>query len=642
MKAKLFTAVAFAGVTLSWALAASDPVVMNVAGRDVRKSEFEYLYKKNAAQQMQAQPLEEYVEMFKTYKRKVADAMAAGIDTTAAFRKEFEGYRAELAAPYLADSANIKKLSREAYDRLGQEVHVAHIMYFKPQYPGAWPDAKEKADSVYALLKQGADFDQLARNCSQDQRSAVKGGDMGYITSLQFPYSFETEAYKLKDGQISHVVESPAGYHIIKRIESRPTRGSVEVSHILLMVPQGTPAEDEAKIKAKADSIYQAALAGSDFSDLAAQYSEDKGSAKRGGSVGWFGVGRMVPEFEDASFALKVNEISAPVRSQFGFHIIKKTGEKPLESYEKLAPGIIQRVTDVRDERGVMIRNEHIAKLEKKYKLKENLPAIAALKTEMGKNGLDSAFYASQQNNNSVLFTYAKGQKFTVADMMQRVNPHSKIAADRADAYINYKLRESKQNLLDDLEEASLPERYPEYRNLVNEYHDGMLLFEISNRKVWDRAAKDTEGLEKYFQAHRNDYTWTSPRAKGFLIQTANDSVADLVKARLPQLGTDSLAQTLRKEFGKQIRVDRVLAAKGENEMVDHIVFGGTAVQPADSRFTGYFMYDLKVLSAPSAVEDVRGQVTSDYQNELENAWVEELKLKYPVKVNEKELKKIK
>lgn len=642
MKAKLFVAAGLAAGTLTLALASSDPVVMNVAGRDVKKSEFEYLYRKNSAQQLQAQPLEQYVEMFKTYKRKVADAIAAGIDTTEAFRQEFNGYRSELAAPYLVDSAYIKKLTREAYNRLGKEVEVAHIMMFKPQYPGGSTNAKEKADSIYKLFKSGADFEQLARSYSQDERSAVNGGNLGYITSLNYPYSFENAVYALKDGQVSEVVESPFGYHIIKRLASRTARGTVEAAHILLMTPQGISAEEDAVIKAKADSLYNVAVSGSDFAHLAAQYSDDKISAQNGGSVGWFGTGRMVAQFDSASFAMKVGEISRPVRTQFGYHIIKKLGAKPLDSYEQLAPNIERRITDSRDERGAMIKENRLATLSKKYKLKDNKAVIDQLVSDMSVNGLDSAFLAKYKDNNQPLFTYGKGQILTVGKMISGINPRTQIAPDRAAAYVEYKVKESKFNLLNAEEDAMLEDRYPEFRNLVNEYRDGILLFEISNRNVWERAAKDTEGLEKYFKEHRNDYTWTSPKVKGFLIQVSNDSVKTLVMERLPQLGSDTLAVTIRKEFGKDIKIERVLAAQGDNDMIDNLAFGGPKVQPAESRFSEYFLWDFVMLDSPSAVEDVRGQVTSDYQNELENAWVEELKLKYPVTVNEKILKKIK
>lgn len=181
-----------------------------------------------------------------------------------------------------------------------------------------------------------------------------------------------------------------------------------------------------------------------------------------------------------------------------------------------------------------------------------------------------------------------------------------------------------------------------DYRNLLNEYNDGSLLYEISVQKVWDKASSDTEGLKKYFEAHRGDYSWTEPHVKGFLVQAANDSVANAVRARLNSLPSDSIMIKAKKEFSGKAQIDRVLAVKGANAMVDNVMFGGPEVKPQSSAYTTYFLYEPRLINAPESLDDVKGQVTSDYQNELESLWVEELKKAYPVKVNQKEIKKIK
>ncbi len=185
-----------AGVTLfALALMAKDPVIMTVNGVDVPKSEFEYLYGKNSQQQLSQQPLDEYVEMFKLYKMKVEDAKAEGIDTTAAFRKEMEQYRHDLAAPYLADSVFLEKLLKETYDRATQEVEVSHIMLFKSQNPAENAAKRQRIDSVRDALLSGADFTELAAGISEDRGSNQRGGWMGYISAQQYPYSFEVAAY---------------------------------------------------------------------------------------------------------------------------------------------------------------------------------------------------------------------------------------------------------------------------------------------------------------------------------------------------------------------------------------------------------------------------------------------------------------
>ena len=200
---------------------------------------------------------------------------------------------------------------------------------------------------------------------------------------------------------------------------------------------------------------------------------------------------------------------------------------------------------------------------------------------------------------------------------------------------------QAETNAVIELEKQMLEENDPDFKNLMNEYRDGMLLFEISNRKVWDKAATDTAGLRAYFEANRAKYKWDSPKYKGYLIQTTGDSVTRLVKERISQLEPDSMVMKLRKEFSKDMRITKVLVAKGENPRVDSEVFGAEKVKPTD-KYTDYFVYGGKLLAKPEEVSDVRGPVVSDYQNQLETEWVEWLRKEYPVEVDEKVLKSVK
>ena len=210
----------------------------------------------------------------------------------------------------------------------------------------------------------------------------------------------------------------------------------------------------------------------------------------------------------------------------------------------------------------------------------------------------------------------------------------SEVIKDVADNFFARKLVEAEEDWLYD--------NNAEYRNLLNEYRDGSLLYEVSVQKVWDKAAKDEAGLQRYFENHKGDYTWTEPRVKGVLVQTVNDSLANVIKTRMNELPADSLVQNIRKEFPGKVQIDKVLATKGTNAIVDNLVFGGPEVKPSNSNFTSYFMFEPRMLDNPEEAGDVRGQVTSDYQTELESLWIEELKKAYPVKVNKKELKKVK
>lgn len=644
MNKKLLLTLTIASGMAAMYAAKKDPVVMRIAGRDVPRSEFEYLYHKNASQQMEPQTIGQYAEMFKLYKMKVADALAEGIDTTKAFRDEFNGYLVELRAPYGVDSVYVHKLLREAYDRTKEEVQAYHIMITKP-HPLAPPfDARGKADSLLNLLRNGADFAQLARDYSTDKSSGARGGYMGWMTAGRLPYNFETAMVTLAPGEISDVVESAVGYHILKGGQHRPARGQVLVLHLLRSVKDGSPESAWQQAKATADSLYNVLSApGASFEAVAAKYSEDPSSARQGGKLPWFGTGQMVEEFDSAAFALPVGEISKPVRTRFGWHIIKKLDSRGLPSYQEMEPALKQLINNPNDERGTMMAHDFAAKLKKKYKFKANESMRRTMKEYAAANGIDTAFFNIMPERRSETFMSFAGVNKTLGDFMENLSHYRAINyPSAAPAFLDkmfdfYEQQELYRYFADHLAEENV-----EYRNLENEYRDGMLLFEISNRKVWDKASRDTEGLEKFFRANQADYTWSEPHVKGFFIQAADDSVKQAIQQRIAGLPADSVVKAVRADFSKTAKIERVLKAKGENAMIDALVFGGAPVENSESKFPVYFLEKFSILNAPEEVSDVRGQVTSDYQNALEKAWIEELKAKYPVEVFEKELKKIK
>ncbi len=637
-------AVGLGACAIALAFAAKDPVIMTVNGVDVPKSEFEYLYNKNSQQQVNPQSLDEYVEMFKLYKMKVADARAEGIDTMASFRREADQYRHELAAPYLADSLFLNNLVKEAYDRSKEEVEAYHIMLFKPRDPSKVDEARHRMDSIRTLLLNGADFADLAARFSQDRGSNGKGGRMGWMVANSYPYAFEVAAFNLPEGQISDVIDSGVGFHVLKGGKRRPARGKVKAAHILKLT-QGKSDADKQKAKAQIDSLYQLVIANpSLFNHLASTNSEDPGSARQGGVLPAFGTGEMVAEFDSVAFALADNEISEPFATSYGYHIIKKIGSEPIASMESIKPRLLARITSPQDPRYLMVRDNQTKKLAKKHKGSLNEKNLQAMRQDVKTLGLDSVLFAkwnaAPMADMQVFSVDGKPTKLAgIVDNINKVRiPASDYAVKELDNIIDMLYN---RELVKAEEDALLTEQ-PDYANLLREYVDGSLLYEVSVRKVWDKAAKDTEGLKAYFEANRDNYKWTEPRAKGFLVQAVNDSVGQLVRERAAGLAADSLVQTIRKEFKGKAAIDRVLVSKGTNAMVDNIMFGGPESTPTNSKYTVYFMINPRLISEPEEVADVKGMVTSDYQNEFQQAWENELRKKYPVKVNEKVLRKVK
>lgn len=612
---------------------------MTVDGRDVHVSEFEYLYNKNNSQQLQQQPLDEYLKMFIDYKLKVADAEHAGLQDTPSFLNEFNNYRAELASPYLRSQAVEDSLVNEAYSHRLFDVYVSHIML-----PNT-PDGAKAADSLLMAIKCGKlSFEDAAAANSIDRGSSSRGGKMGFVVPDRFPWPFEKAAYDTAVGQLSPVVNSGMGYHII-RVESRtPSAGEVEASHILLLT-RGKSPEEAAKQKERIDSLYNVIAGGADFAELAKKYSEDPGSAKNGGSLGYFGRGVMVPEFEEAAFALEDGEVSKPFASAFGYHIIKRNGHRGAcaldEAMRKQLVAAMQR-----DERGRAPEEVRIAELMGLYNAALNRPVLDAVHGAIKTAGtLDSVTVASLNAMTAPVATF-KGGSVSVADvtskLMATAVPDADAAIVRFDMYADEALR----NAVLDAVRNDLAETEPAYRNLVNEYRDGILLYEIANRKVWDRASKDHDGLAAFFKKNAGKYRWEQPKFKSYVFFATNDSILDKAVEYADSLSTADPAvftQDMRKRFGRDIKIERVIAAKGENAITDYLGFG--AEKPAadsKNKWTSYKAYKGRILEQPEEAADVRGAAVTDYQAKLEADWLKELHKRYKVKVNKKVFKQLK
>lgn len=630
------------------ALRAKDPVVMNVNGEDVPLSEFEYLYHKNRQQQATLQPITDYADIFKIYKLKVADAKAMGIDTTAAFKKEYAQYRSELAQPYLVDSVYINSLVADEYSRMSDEVLAYHIIRFKTKDANTNAASLQLLDSIHSLLNNGADFGELAEKYSQDKSSAKRGGLVGWVLPMHYPYAFESMVYNTKPGEISKVFDSGSVYHIVKVADRRKNEGRMSASHIMKMVPRDAPEEEQIAAKAKIDSIYNVLLTEPGlFEKMAVYESDDQNSSRKGGILPPFYRGEMVTEFADKVFTMADNEISEPIRTDFGWHIIKRFSQKPIESYDEMKPKVLQYIKNPADPRAYMIQERQRKKFAKEFKLKTDKKVADRITSYIAANGIDTLFVekmlTSPEAASTVYATFHGGAgKITLADFAPAFEKYANLNKEsafndwtrRSNSIVRKKLSEAK--------EESLERTEPEYRNLLHEFRDGSLLYEAGRQKVWDRASLDTAGLVNYFNAHKAEYAWKEPRVKGFLIQATNDSVENAVRECLANIQPADYIKTIRKQFPSDVQIDRVLAAKGVNSLVDFCAFGGPEAKPSNAKYTKYFLYDFRILDTPEDISDVRGLVTSDYQNILETEWVDEIQEKYPVTIYPKVLSKVK
>ncbi|HRZ97045.1 MAG TPA: peptidylprolyl isomerase [Paludibacter sp.] len=620
---------------------ANDPVLMTINGKSVPKSEFEYIYNKNNSNNsLDKKTLEEYVDLFINFKLKVEEAKSQGLDTTKSFINELAGYRSQLTKPYLTDQKVDEDVLREAYNRMKEDVDVSHILVRIQQ--GATPaDTLAAWNKIKSILKRldKEDFAKVAKEVSEDQSAEENSGRLGWVSAFRTVYPFETVAYNTPEGKLSKPVRSSFGYHIIKVHGRRNSLGEILVSHIMRFTAQDDN-EKNAKAKTTIDSIYDRIKAGDDFGKLASDLSEDRGSATKNGELPWFGSGRMIPEFETAAFALKnIGDISAPIKSAYGWHIIKLLDRKGIDTYENLKAELERRVK--RDERANLGQQTFVSKLRKDYNYKlmpENLTDFVKLLDT--KTLADSVFQVEIAKLNKPLLSFAD-RNYSQADFATYLKKNNFSEKSIASEIIVEKINAFSNQELLNYEDAQLEKKYDDFRFLMQEYHDGILLFEVSNNEVWEKASKDTEGLEQYFEKHKIDYKWEKPHFKGRVIQCKNKSTLKAAKLIVKKSDNDSIDKYLRMRLNDSIqyvKIDKGLYVQGDNKYVDNQIFKSKTPVETDKDYPYVFVIGKRLGIMPESYADVRGLVTADYQEYLEKEWIAALRSKYPVVIDQKVL----
>ncbi|GAB3198689.1 peptidyl-prolyl cis-trans isomerase SurA [Pontibacter aydingkolensis] len=529
-----------AGCTATKKNDSKEPAIATLGTEPISTTEFQYVYEKNNAGNDDAYTREnvtDYLNLYTNFKLKVKEAESRGLDTTMAFKRELEGYKEQLAQPYLSEKSVTDQLVKQAYDRLSQEVNASHILLTLQQ--DAAPEdtlaAYNKAVELRQRALSGEDFGKLAQAHSQDPSAADNKGNLGYFTSMQMVYPFEDAAYKTPAGQISMPVRTRFGYHLIKVNDKRQARGEVKVAHIMVRATPGMPKADSLAAKQRIDAIYKRLQRNESWDKLAAEFSEDANSAQNGGDLPWFGTGRMIPNFEDAAFALnKEDEITKPLLTPYGWHIIKLIDKRGLPPFEDMEQNLRNKIA--KDSRSELNR----AAFLKRIKAENNFTEVAATKAAalskanaellQGKWSYDT----NDKTLNQPLFTiqgkpYTVGNFYTFVKEQQR--PRTTGTPEYAmstlyDAYVDKSLVE--------YERANLENKYTDYRMLVKEYHDGILLFQLMDEKVWSKAVEDSVGLKAFFEQNKEKYKW-GPRVQATVISAANK---DLLNKAQQQLAT--------------------------------------------------------------------------------------------------------
>ncbi len=628
-----------------------DPILFTVDGTAVPVSEFKYIYTKTNGKDadFSESSLREYLELYINFKLKVQKARQLRLDTIQSLRQELEGYRRQLADSYLIDREVTDKLVQEAWERTQQDVDISHIMINVP--PNATPEqqleAYNKLLEAKQRLEEGASWEQIALEYSTDKSVQNNKGHIGWVTAL-FPngfYNLETAAYTAPIGEVVGPIETSAGYHLLMVHGRRPARGEIEVAHILV---RNDKMPDTIKARLLADSLYQMLKNGANFEELARQYSHDAVTAPKGGYIGFFGINRYEQSFEDAAFALeKDGDISPPVKTSIGWHIIKRISLRRGEPLEKVK-GILQNKVknDARFELAKKAMVERIKKEAGFTEYRTTLNAfITSLEADTAQTFLTYRWRAPEQPSDEILFTFGNDFKVTLGEFQNYCQRASRKRQQMAAHGIARTVEALYEDFVEEsamrYEERHLEEKYPDFRSLMREYEEGILLFEVTKMEVWDKAAQDTVGLEAFFEKNRDKYVWDERAvvSQYSLVNSAKElsnQIREFCKDHNPE---EVLAKFNSADGEKILSYQTRTYEKGRNETLNKMPWEVGAMSPIEinRRDQSYNWMKIEEIlpPQPKTLAEARGYVVADYQDYLEKQWLQQLKKEFKVKVNE-------
>lgn len=621
----------------------TDPVLFTYAKKPVTKSEFLRMYTKNLNNQkpdFSEKALREYLTLYSRFKMKVAEAEAMKLDTLKNIDAELTSYKKQLAKTYLTDNEVKDKLIREAYERMKTEVEASHILITFPRGTDDTMAAYQKIDSLYRALTQNhADWNQLVAAYSEDRGTVTHNGSVGFMTALQFVYAFETAAYTTPKGQYSKPFRTIYGYHIVKKLAERPSRGEVQVAQILIEVRKSSGEAGDKAAKQKIDSIATAIKNGADFTKMVDQYSEDKFSKNSDGVLPSFGVGVMNSEYEDAAFALKnPGDISAPVKTTYGYHLIKLIKKTPLKPFDSIKTELTRRVE--KDGRTDFAKVEYTNRTKQRLHYVEHPEALTALIVAIKDTDLTNGTYKAKDYKKYTdnLFDFA-GTAITQYDFARYIEDYTKGRMfGSKESSLRSLFKNYSEKVLYDYQENKLLEENADFRNLINEYRDGIMLFELQDKMVWSKASTDTVGLKRFHELNSAKYIWP-PTIKGTMWTAQDEATIKRVGEELdkrPKKSAADIASTLNEGT---IKVSYQQGKFEQARFVDEL-----KLEPG--HYSKYYQNDDKTYSLVDVEEkfdmgtektlsEARGMVVSDYQDFLEKYWIAEMEMKYPLEVNE-------
>jgi len=619
--------------------------LMQINHKPVTIQEFERMYTKNLdlVQDASQKDIDNYKDLFIRYKLELEDAYQNNYDTLPRVKRELKTYRKDLAKKYLSDEEIIESLMREAYDRMKQDVKVAHILI--QVSPDASPQdtlkAYRKIKKIYEEARTGKDFSELAKRYSQDPSARDNKGDLGYINVFHTVYPFETAAYNTPVGEVSEPFRTQFGYHIVKVLDKRPAKGEIQVAHIMTFDKKKAKENPQTDAKTRIYDIYNKLKEGKDsFENLAKKYSDDKASARHGGKLKKFGIRAMIPEFEEKGFALKnEGDISEPFQTKYGWHIIKLIKKYPVPAFDQIKYELRQKVE--RDARSKMGKEKLMKHIQEMFSVTMN-GSLDKIYPLINENFFEKKWIMPKPYfKDEILFTINNDQKVTYEEFLRYLYAHQYRKPQKyteKKQVIDALFEDFKKSKLFDYYHTHLEEIYPEFARIMKEYKDGLMMFYIKSDKVWDESVKDSIGLQKFFDQNREKYRMPK-RYRVLMVQADKKKTAKHIMKYLAK-GNDP--DKLKEVYDHENLIVKQRVFKADDDFVKkHDLEHHPLIKYKEGK--QYMILKLLEVMPERLPEltEVRGKVVNDYQQFLEEKWVKELQKKYPVEINEENWKKL-
>lgn len=634
----------------SLVFAQNKEVLFKIDGSPYYTDEFVRVYKKNLdlVKDDSQKDLDNYFDLFLGYKLKVEKANQLGLQNDSKYQNELKSYRTQLAKSYLNDSQVTNALVEEAYERLQQEVRASHILILVEE--GALPkdtlNAFNKIKDIQKRLEAGESFAVLAAKYSEDPSAKENKGDLGYFSAFRMVYPFENAAYQTAVGSVSKPFRTRFGYHLLQVTDKRFNRGEVSVAHIMISKPATPDAELHAKAQQTINDIYKKLQQGESFESLAKQFSDDKSTASKGGVLQRFGSGQLTAqEFEDVAFGLKEKgELSQPFQTQFGWHIVKLIEKFPLQSLAELKEDIENRIK--RDDRSLLITNSLAKKLKAKYSIKTDAKLLARIKKTVTNEIYEQQWTVpANKDFQAPIVTVENKRKFFGMDFLEYVNTQQKT---------NLKTRPV-QNLTNELFDKWLDEQiitfhndnleneFPEFKFVMQEYRDGLLLFDLMEKEIWNKAKNDTIGLEKFRLENIANYQWK----KRFDVDLFSSTDEKVIKKAQAYLKKGKSITYIKEQLNVKDKINIIVKSglfEHDFDVLPDFAISQTGITPIIAKGDYYFVANVKEIRPvePKLLNETKGKLVSDYQQYLEQNWVDELRKEFKIEIDKAVFEKTK